>query len=138
MEVSVVSAKDRVRYKCMKCGTATFALERSSKVAQHRHSLGQAKLCPASDTVPRARYVCKHCGATASVNVATRRVSDHYASDNLVCAMAGALVDLPSELELLPAQQSKRQSPKTPKPPKRKRRSVWTVSGGLPTLGKRR
>lgn len=132
-----MSVKQRILYKCIECGNWTVADDLTGMVLAHRASPTQEALCPASRTVPKAKYACERCGAKTTVLVASRRVSNHRAR-RATCPMSGAWVHVSAEVELLPPEQPKARRRNAPKQPGRKSDSVWTVSGGLPTLGKRR
>jgi DNA-directed RNA polymerase subunit RPC12/RpoP len=128
-----MSAKQRIRYKCIECGNWTMADDLTGMVLEHRASPTQEALCPASRTVPKATYACERCGTKTTVLMASRRVSNHRAR-RATCPMSGAGAPVLAEVELLPPEQPNARRRK----PGRKSNSVWTVSGGLPTLGKQR
>ena len=138
-----VAATERISFTCTECGAVTSVGFGDGRVAEHERADGRAERCRTSGVLLNARHTCAHCGVATAVSLATRRVHRHRAPDKMICAMAGARVRLnPFTLQLLPPrermQQGARPQGKKQKPAKRKSRSVWTVSGGLPTLGKRR
>ena len=133
----------RISFTCTTCGAATSVGYGDGKVAEHEAVDERSGRCRMSGVVLHAKHTCAHCGVATAVTFATRRVHSHRAPDGMICSMAGARVKLnPFTLRLLLPQDRKapgtRPKRTKQKPAKRKLRSVWTVSGGLPTLGKRR
>jgi len=138
-----MAATNRVPFTCTECGAATSVNLGDGKVAEHEAPAGKSGPCWTSGVVLDAKHTCMHCGVATAVTLTTRRVHSHRAPDHMICSMAGARVNLdPSRLQLLPPRKRKQQSTRTQgkrqKPVDKKSGSVWTVSGGLPTLGKRR
>ena len=93
-------------------------------------------------------HVCKECGVKARVSKRSMRLYSHHLPDTTqLCPETDAVIE-ESECERVPIVPTPRRDAEWPAVPKKKKKrkrrkarrseSVWTVSGGLPGLGRRR
>ena len=110
-------------------------------VVAHWFGRALSHLTPLESGMPPLSAACPHCPKTVEIKFSTERLIAHSAPDGEECQGSGAAPappEAPTSLEPSATPPARRGKRKTKRKSQGKGGSVWTVSGGLPGLGKHR